>query len=227
MEAAAEALKAVMTGTLDEHAKKKRWCSRSKPWWTAEIKELRKDLGHTRRDKGASSMERQQEARRVLRRTIRREKRECWDRFLQGAKGKDVWTAAGYTAPRIDKAGQSLVGEDGSVAEGRHDWEQAMLRAHFPQGPAGSFEPQEGGRAFEKVNAQLVGQMLGKAANTSAPGDDRITADIVKVFWQWDKQRITQLRGSKKHVHSREASAGHLYTSVRAPPVTVYCDCPM
>jgi len=39
----------------------------------------------------------------------------------------------------------------------------------------------------------LVGSLLGAAANTSAPGDDRISAGIVKVFWQWDKQRITKL----------------------------------
>jgi len=39
----------------------------------------------------------------------------------------------------------------------------------------------------------LVGSLLRGAANTSAPGDDRISAGIVKVFWQWDEQRITQL----------------------------------
>jgi len=43
------------------------------------------------------------------------------------------------------------------------------------------------------VNASLVGSLLKVAANTSAPGDDQISAGIVKVFWQWDEQRITQL----------------------------------
>jgi len=59
--------------------------------------------------------------------------------------------------------------------------------------PVGLQWPKAGGRAFERVDAHLVGTLLGKAANTSAPGDDRISADIVKVFWHWDKQRITQL----------------------------------
>jgi len=104
-----------------------------------------------------------------------------------------VWTAAAYTTPRIDKTGQALVREDGSTAEGHHEREQAILQAHFPPGPLGVFEPAQGGKAFERVNAQLVGSLLGAAANTSAPGDDRISAGIVKVFWQWDKQRITQL----------------------------------
>jgi len=38
-----------------------------------------------------------------------------------------------------------------------------------------------------------VGGLLGKAANSSAPGDDHISARILKVFWEWDRQRIVQL----------------------------------
>ena len=133
-----------------------------------------------------------QNARRNLRRAIRKAKRECWNRFLQEAKGNEVWTAAGYTSPRIDKAGQALVAEDGSIAESQEEREQAILRAHFPKGPPGTYEPMGGGRAFKRVDAHLVGSLLAKAANTSAPGDDRISADILKVFWQWDQQRITQ-----------------------------------
>jgi len=38
-----------------------------------------------------------------------------------------MWTAARYTTPRIDKTGQALVREDGTVAEGHHDREQAIL----------------------------------------------------------------------------------------------------
>jgi len=45
----AGALREAMTMTLDEHARKKRWCSRSKPWWNADLRELRKDLGRARR----------------------------------------------------------------------------------------------------------------------------------------------------------------------------------
>ena len=39
----------------------------------------------------------------------------------------------------------------------------------------------------------MVGELLGKAANSSAPGDDHISAGILKVFWEWDQQRIVQL----------------------------------
>jgi hypothetical protein len=39
----------------------------------------------------------------------------------------------------------------------------------------------------------LVRELLGKASNQSAARDNRISADILKVFWEWNQQRITQL----------------------------------
>ena len=38
-----------------------------------------------------------------------------------------------------------------------------------------------------------MGELHGKAANSSAPGDDHILAGILKLFWEWDRQRIVQL----------------------------------
>jgi len=190
---AAGSLREAMTVTLDEHARKKHWCSRSKPWWCEDLKELRKDLGRARRKWKVAGISRVKAVRREFRRAIRKAKRDCWNRFLQEADGNKVWRAAAYTTPRIDKTGQALVREDGSIAEGHHEREQAILQSHFPPGPPGVFEPAQGGKAFERIDAQLVGSLLGVAANTSASGDDRISAEIVKVYWQWDKQRITQL----------------------------------
>jgi len=184
----------VMTATLDEHARKKRWCSRSKPWWCEELKELRKGLGRARRKWRVAGISRVKAARREFRRAIRKVKRDCWNRFLQEADGNKVWTVAAYMTPRIDKTGQTLVREDGSIAEGHWEREQAILQAHFPQGPPGSYTPAEDeGQAFRRIDAQLVGSILKTAANTSAPGDDQISVEIIKVFWQWDEQQITQL----------------------------------
>jgi len=191
---AAGSLREAMTVTLDEHARKKRWSSRSNPWWCEELKELRKDLGRARRKWRVAGISRVKAARREFRRAIRKAKRDCWNQFLQEADGNKVWTAVRYTMLRIDKTGQALVREDGTVAEGHHDHEQAILQVHFPPGPPGNYTaPVEGGQAYQRVDAPLVGSLLKAAANTSAPGDDRISAGIIKVFWQWDEQRITQL----------------------------------
>ena len=148
-------LRAAMVGTLDPHVRKKRWCSRSKRWWNPELKDLWKALGKARCDhkKGFSKV---QDARRVLRRAIRRAKRECWNRFLQEADGRNVWTAVGYSKPKIDIVGQALVREDGSVAEGHCDREQAILEAHLPQAPPENYSPAAGGLAFEWVDEHLL-----------------------------------------------------------------------
>jgi len=132
-------------------------------------------------------------ARWEFQRAVRRAKRDCWNRFLQEADGNKVWKAAAYTTPRIDKTGQALVRKEGTVAEGCRDRVWVILQAHFPWGPPGHFEAVQGGKAFERVDARLVRTHLKAAVSTSAPGDDRISADIVKVFWQWDEQHITQL----------------------------------
>jgi len=116
-------LKEVMTGTLDQLARKKRWCSRSKCWWSEDVKQLWHELGRARREfrHCPASISRFKEARHNFRRAIRQAKRECWNRFLQEGKGNDVWTAMRYMTPRIDKARQALVDEDGNIAEGRYE----------------------------------------------------------------------------------------------------------
>jgi len=81
--------------------------------------------------------------------------------------------------PHIEKSDQALVRDNGSIAEGHHEREQAILQAHFPQEPPGNFKPAQGGKTFERVDVQLVRSLLRGAANTSAPGDDRISAGIV------------------------------------------------
>jgi len=193
---AAGLLRETMTATLDEHARKKHWCLWSKPWWCEELKELRKDLGRARRKWRVARTSRVKVARGEFRRAVRRVKRDCWNQFLQEADGNKVWTAAVYTTPRIDKMGQALVREDRAITEGCRNREQAILQAHFPQGPPGHFEVAQGGKTFERVDTMLVATLLKAAASTSAPGDDRILAGIVKVFWQWNEQCITQLVGT-------------------------------
>jgi hypothetical protein len=109
---AAGALREAITIILDQHARKKRWCSRSGPWWNADLRELRKDWGRARRKWRVAGISWVNVIGQELRRAIRKAKRDCWNKFLQEADGNKVWTAAGYTVPRIDKTGQVLVRED-------------------------------------------------------------------------------------------------------------------
>jgi len=143
LDAAAAALREAMMMTLNKFARRKRNCARSKRWWTADLAKLRKELRRERRR--PAGIGRAREARRNLRRVIRKAKKECWNWFLQEVKGMDVWAATRYTTPRIDTVGQALVAEDCTTAEGRYNREDTILRAHFLRGPPGTYDPGGGG----------------------------------------------------------------------------------
>ena len=71
-----------------------------------------------------------------------------------------------------------------------------MLKGPFPPAPTDTAPYEgaaDGGLAYQQVDQRLVGALLGKTASTAAPGDDQISAGILKVFWEWDPSRITQL----------------------------------
>lgn len=100
----------------------------------------------------------------------------------------------GYTVPRIDKKGQMLVCEDRTIVDGHCEYKQAILQTHFSPDPSENLTPPaDKGQAFWRVDEQLVHSLLKVAANTSALRDGWILAGIVKVFWWWNKQQITQL----------------------------------
>jgi len=74
---AAGSLREAMTATLDEYVRKKRWCSRSKPWWNADLRVLRKELGKARWKWRVAGISRVQAARREFRCATRRVKKDC------------------------------------------------------------------------------------------------------------------------------------------------------
>jgi len=189
---AALTLRRAMTETLDRHGKLRRWCTRSKRWWTDELRELRKILGKARRGREWDEV---REAKRNQRREIRKAKRKCWNTFLSQAKGNEVWAATRHTSERLDKTGVALREGEGPLLEGHEEREKGILATHFPQSPGDEGEAGEpaGGEAFQRVDEDLVGILLGRAANSSAPGEDKINAGILKIFWRWGQEHIVSL----------------------------------
>lgn len=82
--AAALAVREGMTATLDRFARKKCSCARSKRWWSEDLTKLRKELGTERR--WLAGIGRVQEARRNLRRAIRKAKSEAGTGFCRRRK---------------------------------------------------------------------------------------------------------------------------------------------
>src|SRR5258706_193978 len=77
------------------------------------------------------------EARRNLRRAIRRAKKACWNEFLENASGDDIWKAARYTAPRPDDSQRPLVNGT-TTAITREEKEAMVIQVAFPEPPTGN-----------------------------------------------------------------------------------------
>ena len=137
-----------------------------------EVKQLRRELGKSRREfrNCPAGISRFKETSHNFWRGVRRAKQEYWNRFMQEGKGNDVWTATQYTTPRIDKAGQALEDKEGTIVEGHNEREKALLAAHFPKTPLDEYMPKEGGRAFERINVEMVGGATEKGSKDVSPG---------------------------------------------------------
>jgi len=146
-------IRQAMEAILNEHAKKRRVCVRSKVWWTKEIAELRKKRGQAVRERRHNPAT-YGAAQRNLRRAIRKAKKSCWEEHVQGADKEQLWRAVRYTAPRLEGKAQPLVDETGTKATSREERELMLIATAFPEAPdAGEQTPlPDGGHAHQRVN---------------------------------------------------------------------------
>ena len=91
-------IRQAMEATLNEHAKKRRVCVRSKVWWTEEITALQKERGRAVRERRQNPTA-YGEAQRNLKRAIRWAKKSCWEKYVQGADKEQLWKTVRYTVP--------------------------------------------------------------------------------------------------------------------------------
>ena len=81
---------------------------------------------------GQSSLAAVQEARKALRRSIRRARRECWERFLETADGDDIWAVLRYTKPQRSAA-VPAISHQGVVAEDIAAKADMLVDISFPE----------------------------------------------------------------------------------------------
>jgi hypothetical protein len=199
IEAEAEWLSQTLCEVLTLHAKPKRVCARSRRWWTAEISEKRRILGSLKRmrRKNRASVPAQEikEARRELRRIIRKAKRDCWHAFLQDAQGKQVWQALRYTNPRTNAATGVLRDEDGNTATTIEAKEELIVAAAFPPPPADEpiHIPETSDVAEATVTDEEVERAVWVQSTRKAAGPDLLDFAAVRLLWKWDRQRLCAL----------------------------------
>ena len=72
--------------------------------------------------------------------------------------------------------------------------ERMIIETAFPEPPPdnGVTAPQDGS-AYRSINQAPVARILSGCSNQSAPGGDRVGAEIIKLLWEWDPERVTNL----------------------------------
>ena len=104
-----------------------------------------------------------------------------------------------------------------------------ILAAAFLERPANGITVPQGGSAYKAMDQLLVGRILAGCSNRSAPGEDRMGAEIVKLLWEWDPERVTNLARLcvqvGTHPESWKTAKGSSYrnqgslTTVRCGPI--------
>jgi len=98
----------------------------------------------------------------------------------------DVWTAVRYTNPRPDDSARPFVNGNTTTIT-RVEKQKMFLEVTFPDSStdSGVTAPPDGSAHSATVQA-LVDHIL-------APGKGRMGAEVVKLLWEWDSERITDL----------------------------------
>ena len=194
-----------LTGLLNKHAKITQITSYSKRWWNKEVAKARstwaKDKKRLGRDEDLK--EEFKQARNRYFRIIKKAKRECWQKFLQGdvqvsstvIEKNHCWTALKYTKPLQFQTTPALKDSDGNTAVSMKAKEALVRRSAFPKPPPNPIEPPISpyGLLHTKISEEVVAQALMTQAATKAPGPDKINFQILQMIWGWEKAQITSM----------------------------------
>ena len=115
-------------------------------------------------------------AKKELRREIRKARRECWERILGEANGKDVWAIGRYVGPGRSSIVPTIT-HRGATADTHEDKAEILMGISFaPPTPYDRDEGQEGspGTAFHAVDEHLVARAFRGTSKKKSPGPDGI-----------------------------------------------------
>jgi len=137
-----------LTKVLNLYAKPLRITAYSKRWWNNKVKDARLKYSQCRREyknslKNDFITQKLKAARNNYYYIVRKEKRECWQAFLQGEDdiedniGREsinrCWQALKYTSPRISSFTPPIKAPNGSIATTIEEKEAIFLESAFPR----------------------------------------------------------------------------------------------
>jgi len=195
---------------LDTHAPGKAACARSKRWWTADIKEMRRSFAGARRayKGGRTSFEEYRRVRNDYYCHIRKAKRLAWERFLEGVFPTDdqselasdperCWRALRYTKPQAPSHTPAIKisGVDGrpdKIVATAEEKEEIFIAQAFPSQAVVVGDVSFPDSAAE-VSACEVREALFTQAVKKAPGVDGIGFKALRLLWRWAEERVVSL----------------------------------
>ena len=210
----------MLTDIFNAHYKKMQVTPFTKRWWNKEVAEAQKTWAKEKKLWGKVSPNREnlKKAQNIFYRTVRRAKRECWQKFLLGEELQEgdpakihpedknrCWKALKYTKPRTNCTTLALQGPDNQVAVTMQA-KEALVRAHaFLKAPASEgskYQPGQGS-AYLSVSQETVARALLRQSVKKAPGPNMHNFQALRLIWTWDSARITSLvqQAIRLHYH--------------------------
>ena len=205
----------MLTETLNLYAKPLRITAYSKRWWNSTIKETRSKYSQIRRqNKSAlnhtpSTRNRLKIARNNYYYIVRKEKRKCWQNFLQGStdileenldyENKNrCWTALKYTSTRTSSSTPAIKSLNGEVAITIEEKEAIFMKQAFPdlskESSAALPLPTLNMNAENSfISEKDIEKALFEQSIKKAPGPDKLNFKALRLLWDWDKTRIIAL----------------------------------
>jgi ribonuclease HI len=187
-------IQSTMISLLNSHTRKVTICARSKRWWNEDIRSKRRQLGKILRwsRKGGRNQAAVTRAQKELKRTIRKARRECWERFLNEASGEDVWAISRYITPKGAIAIPTIT-HGSRVAADHGDKVDMLTEISFPPPvPYEGGEGQEGppGRAYKEVDEARVSTAFQRTSSKKSPGPDSLSPLAIRCLFDWDPRRV-------------------------------------
>src|SRR5436190_21175023 len=101
LEFEAEKLQKLVIKLVEKHIPRKKLSEKSKPWWSDELKVLRKEMTKYKRKwrkySDIQTERKYHEARANYYYEVKKAKSNCWNNFLENASGKEIFKAFQYT----------------------------------------------------------------------------------------------------------------------------------
>jgi hypothetical protein len=195
---------------LDANAPGKAACARSKRWWTADIKQMRRSFAGARRAyKGVrTSFDEYRRVRNDIYCHIRKAKRLAWEHFLEGVFPTDdhselasdperCWKALRYTKPLVPSHTPAIriSGVDGrpdKIVATAEEKEEIFMTQAFPSQAMVDGEVSSPA-SVANVSARQVHEALFTQSVKKAPGVDGIGFRALRLLWRWAEDRIITL----------------------------------